>query len=282
MKNQKGVVTLQRALHWNCMLQALGSWSKGNKVSCHTGGICDFPQRHEGSWGEYGKGDIPRSNNAGFTAWTRASLRYVRTEYRKAPLKKSFWAAGLHVFSGEGGGENASLCWMICLSEFFLSQKDHLLKVKLRTHHLLPVPKIIPQISVSLSNGLYQPVLPSPWPSNPSAWGPSPCLPTHQCGPSFWWVSAAHGLSFWSPGIEMLSKEKAPGACPAWASTDFLIPLRFYWACTMHSDHCWCKYRFYLFNAAPILHLLQDFSILERSIKYIMSLISVFMVAIMG
>ena len=50
----------------------------------------------------------------------------------------------------------------------------------------------------------------------------------------------------------------------------------------MHSDCCRCRYRFYLVDAAPILHLHQDSSSLDRSIKYIMSLISVGMVAIMG
>lgn len=50
----------------------------------------------------------------------------------------------------------------------------------------------------------------------------------------------------------------------------------------MHSDCCWCGHRFYMFSAAPVFHLQQDFSSLRRFIKSIMFLISVGMVAIMG
>lgn len=50
---------------------------------------------------------------------------------------------------------------------------------------LLPAPNIISRISVSLSNGLCQPMVPSPWPSNPSAPGLSRSLPPISVVPVF-------------------------------------------------------------------------------------------------
>lgn len=104
----------------------------------------------------------------------------------------------------------------------------------------------------------------------------------HQRGPNFWWVSAADRLSFWSPGIEMLCKEKAPGAFPAWASTDFFnsteLLLSLYhaqWLLLLQIQVLPVRCSSNTPSTAGI-------SSLDRSIKYIMSLISVVMVAIMG
>lgn len=309
-----------------------------------TWGRCNLPLRHTVLWGQYGKENIVSSNNAGFTPQMQASLRWVWTNPLAHHWKSLFELQACTPSKGkEAVRMNVFAEWQ-GLSDFSLSQKEHLLKVRLTMYgnmwtelntsrcrgscwqlgndkpqswqalevakvpccvarvwprhilpvpasprsvlptsplpgwpsqQLLPVPNVISQVSVSFSTSLCQPMLPFPWPSNPSAPGPSPSLPLHQCGPSFWWVGAAHGHSFWSPGIEMLCKEKAPGARPEWASTDFFNSTEFYWACTMHSDCCWCRYRFYLFDAAPVLHLHQDFSSLHRSIKCIMSLLSV-------
>lgn len=83
-------------------------------------------------------------------------------------------------------------------------------------------------------------------------------------------------------GQRSFAKKRNSGHAQRGPALIFLISLSFYWACTMHSDCCWCRCSFYLFNGAPILHLHQDFSSLHSSIKHIMSLISVGMVEIMG
>lgn len=57
---------------------------------------------------------------------------------------------------------------------------------------------------------------------------------------------------------------------------------KFHWVLLGLYHAQWLLLVFYLFNAAPVPHLHQDFSSLDRSIKYILSLISVCMVAVLG
>lgn len=72
MKSQRSAGTLQRILHCHGMFLALGSWCKGNKLSCHR-----MWSPTGNPWGEYGKGNILSYNN---TVPERALLQCVWTD----------------------------------------------------------------------------------------------------------------------------------------------------------------------------------------------------------
>lgn len=140
-RTRRGVVTLQRVLHCNCLFQVLGSWSKGNKLPCHTGGDV-FSH-----WGTR----LPRVNTGKKITWAVIITSHPGCRHHCNTCEPIPWPAILSLCSTErhpwkslfepqactsSKGKEAvkmNVCaeWL-GLSGFSLSQKEHLLKVKIK------------------------------------------------------------------------------------------------------------------------------------------------------